>query len=101
MLFLPLVACDIAPVDIFVRPLLALKYAIIKPMKYSVTVKPGSKIEKITEENGEIIVRTHAKAHDGEANKAVIEALAKHFGVAKTSIKITSGEKSKHKIVEI
>lgn len=74
---------------------------IIMIMRYSITVKPGSKVEKITEENGEIIVRTHAKAHDGEANKAVIEALAKHFGVAKTSIKIVSGEKSKHKIIEI
>ncbi|MBQ3325748.1 DUF167 domain-containing protein [Candidatus Saccharibacteria bacterium] len=70
-------------------------------MKYSVTVKPGSKIEKITEENGEIIVRTHAKAHDGEANKATVEALAKYFGVAKTSVKLISGEKSKHKIIEI
>ena len=74
---------------------------IIMIMKYSITVKPGSKVEKITEENGEIIVRTHVKAHDGEANKAVIGALAKHFGVAKTSIKIVSGEKSKHKIIEI
>ena len=70
-------------------------------MRYNVTVKPGAKHEEITVENGEIIVRTHAKAHDGEANKAVIEALAKHFNIAKTSIKITNGEKSKHKIIEI
>ena len=70
-------------------------------MRYNVTVKPGTKHEEITEKDGEIVVRTHAKAHDGEANKAVIEALADHFDVVKTSIRIVSGEKSKHKIIEI
>ncbi len=69
-------------------------------MRYSVTVKPGSKIEKVSENNGEIVICTHAKAHDGEANKAVIKALSERFDVAKSTITIISGEKSKHKIVE-
>ncbi|MBQ6354878.1 DUF167 domain-containing protein [Candidatus Saccharibacteria bacterium] len=72
-------------------------------MKYAVLVKPGSKVEGVFNgpSDGELIVRTHARAHDGEANAAVIKILAKHFGVAKSCIEIVSGTTSRHKIVEI
>jgi uncharacterized protein YggU (UPF0235/DUF167 family) len=40
-------------------------------------------------------------AHDGEANKAVIQLLAEELGVAKSRISIKSGDKSKYKTVEI
>ena len=70
-------------------------------MKYNIVVKPGSKIEEVAESTDGLIVRTHARAHDGEANVAVVKLLAKHFGVSKSQISITAGMKSKHKIVEI
>lgn len=70
-------------------------------MKYSVIVKPGSKVEKIVDDGEKLTVFIHARAHDGEANKAVIEILAKHFRVAKSQIEIVAGSKSKKKIVEI
>lgn len=83
-------------------------------MKYAVLVKPGSKVEGVfdaegeplgasarVETGGELIVRTHARAHDGEANKAVVKLLAKHFGVAKSCVRIISGAGSKHKVIEI
>lgn len=70
-------------------------------MKYEILVKPGSKLEKIEEKDGKIVVFIHARAHDGEANKAVIKNLAEYFNVPKTSIKILVGEKSRKKIVEI
>ena len=70
--------------------------------KYTVTVKPGSSQEKIVETApGELTVYLRAKAHDGEANTALIKLLSKHFNVAKTSIAITRGMKSHTKIVEI
>lgn len=71
-------------------------------MAYAVIVKPGSRQEKIIETApGELTVYLRAKAHDGEANAALIKALSKHFGVPKTSITIARGAKSRHKQIEI
>ena len=70
--------------------------------EYKITVKPGSSQEKITETApGELIVYLRAKPHDGEANEALIEVLAKHFKVAKTTIRIIRGAKSRQKVIEI
>ena len=70
-------------------------------MKHTVTVKPGSSQEKIIL-NGEheITVYLRAKAHDGEANTALIKLLAKHFDIPKTSIHIIHGQKSRIKIID-
>ena len=71
-------------------------------MKYTVTVKPGTSQEKIIEITpGEIMVYLRAKAHDGEANDALIKLLSKHFKIAKTDIKIVRGHKSRTKTIEI
>ena len=71
-------------------------------MNYSITVKPGSSQEKIVETApGELTVYLRAKPHDGEANTALIKLLSKHFKVGKTTIKITNGQKSRKKIIEI
>jgi uncharacterized protein (TIGR00251 family) len=71
-------------------------------MKYAVVVKPGTSQEKIIETApGELTVYLRAKAHDGEANEALIKALSKHFSIPKTSIAITRGVKSRHKQIEI
>ena len=70
-------------------------------MKYTITVKPGTSQEKIVEAGeNELIVYLRAKAHDGEANDALVKLLSKHFKVPKTTIKITRGAKSKNKIIE-
>ena len=62
-------------------------------MKYSITVKPGSSQEKIIETSpGELVVYLRAKAHDGEANDALIKLLSKYYKVPKTSIKKRTGE---------
>ena len=70
-------------------------------MIYHILVKPGSSKDEISEENGELVVRTRKKAHDGEANTAVIELLSEHFDVAKTRIIVKSGATSRHKTIEI
>ncbi len=70
-------------------------------MRYAITVKPGSSQEKIIETNeGELIIYLRSKAHDGEANNALIKLLSKYYKVPKTSIKIIRGAKSKSKIIE-
>ena len=71
-------------------------------MKFSIKVQPKSSREKIEQQaDGSYKVFVHSPPTDGEANKAVVEALAKHFKVAKSSVKIASGEKARNKIVEI
>ena len=70
-------------------------------MKYLITVKPGSSQEKIIKTApGELRVYLRAKAHDGEANDALIKLLSKHFKVGKTTIKILRGQKSRQKLIE-
>lgn len=69
--------------------------------KYLVLVKPGSSQEKIVKTREfELMVYLRAKAHDGEANNALVKLLAKFFDVPKTSIQITHGLKSRHKTIE-
>lgn len=85
-------------------------------MIYHILVKPGSSKDEVVIANipshaqladlgqspiPEFIIRTRKKAHDGEANTAVIELLSKHFSVAKTRISIKSGATSRHKTIEI
>ena len=65
-------------------------------------VRPNSKqekIEKITDRVYKIHVRAAAK--DGEANRAVILALAKYFKVAKSLITIKAGKTAKTKVIII
>lgn len=71
-------------------------------MRISVRVKPGTKgitrLEK--QKDGSYVAFLHARAHDGEANKALFELISDEFHVAKTQISIVSGAKSRQKIIE-
>ncbi len=71
-------------------------------MQIKVKVKPGSKQLPHLEErtDGSYIAFLTARAHDGEANKALIELVSKQFKVPKTSISIIRGIKSKEKTLE-
>jgi len=71
-------------------------------MIITVKVKPGSKkgdkLEKLEDES--FVAYLRARAHDGEANAALLELLADEFNVSKTSIKIKSGATSRVKHIE-
>ena len=71
-------------------------------MRISVRVKPGTKGASRLEqqEDGSYVAFLHARAHDGEANKALVELVAQEFKVAKTQIAIKSGAKSRGKVIE-
>ena len=71
-------------------------------LKIRVTVKPRAKKEEVRQiAGGEYVVFVHAPARDGKANLALIEILAGHFSVAKSSVKIVHGQTSRRKLVEI
>lgn len=44
---------------------------------------------------------TTAIPEHGGANEAIIEIMADHFNIAPSKIKIKSGSKSRHKLIEI
>lgn len=71
-------------------------------MRITVRVKPGTKgatrLER--QEDGSYVAFLHARAHDGEANKALLELVAKEFKIAKTQISIISGAKARVKVLE-
>ena len=77
-------------------------FGIIELMIVVVNVKPGSKKGPLIEKNseGELVVFLREKAHDGEANTALIKLLADYFEVPKTTIKIKSGANSRKKLIE-
>ncbi len=70
-------------------------------MQISVRVKPGVKgatrLEK--QEDSSYVAFLHARAHDGEANKALLELVSDEFKIPKTSITIIAGAKSRDKVL--
>ena len=64
-------------------------------------VIPGAKRNAFHEENGQIKVYLTAPPVEGKANKALVDFLAGHFGIRKSSVKIIKGLKSRHKTVSI
>lgn len=80
-------------------------------MKIFVKAKPGAKAELVEETTGlfdggakgerRFTVAVKERAVEGKANRAIERALAEHFGVAPSRVRIVSGETSRQKIVEI
>lgn len=68
---------------------------------FNIRVTPHAKQNKVVEIDGVLRVYTTVAPENGRANDAVIKALAKHFGVAKSQIKIVRGVTARDKVVEI
>lgn len=75
-------------------------------MQVTVRVKPGSRkgplvLVESTPQGDILTVFVQQRAVDGQANTAVIELLAKHFGVPKSTIEIVRGHTSRLKVVNV
>ena len=67
-----------------------------------VTVKPHAKKEEVKKlADGEYSASVHVPAREGKANQALIDLLADHFSVPKSSVRIIRGKTSRRKLVEI
>ncbi|MFA4835076.1 MAG: DUF167 domain-containing protein [Dehalococcoidia bacterium] len=66
-----------------------------------IRVIPNARKNRVLEEEGQLKVYLTAPPAEGKANKALIELLADHFKVKKSSVRIVKGEKSRNKVVEI
>jgi hypothetical protein len=70
--------------------------------RISVTVQPNSRsvtVAKISENEFRAAVREPAR--DGKANLALVDLLARYFGISKSRVKILRGHSSRRKIVEL
>ena len=68
---------------------------------FKVRVTPHAKQNKVVESDGVLRVYTTTAPEKGRANEAVVELLAKYFGVAKSNIKISKGLTSREKFITI
>lgn len=68
----------------------------------AIHAQPGAKRTEISGLHGEALkVRVAAPALEDRANEALVEFLAKRFGVAKRDVTLVSGAKSREKRFEI
>ena len=51
--------------------------------------------------DGSLRVRLNSPPAEGRANRELIEAVAGHFGVSRSSVKLVGGLKSRDKLLEI
>ena len=58
-----------------------------------------NKLEKISE--GEYKAWLNAPPVDGKANEALVEIVAKHFGVSKSAVTIVGGKSTRRKMVDV
>ena len=71
-------------------------------MRIEVRVKPGSKKDIVRKlGDGTLEVKVSAPPERGKANERLIEVLARHYGVSKSSIRIVKGHTSRIKLIEI
>lgn len=71
-------------------------------MNVTVIAHPGSKKPRIERDpDGTYHVYVHEKAHDGEANMAIIEALSEALSRPKSSLSILRGHTSRRKVISI
>lgn len=71
-------------------------------MKISVIVHPNAKKARIEKDLLDMLhVYVNEPPLGGQANQAVIESLAKHFGVKRNQVFLESGHKTKIKIFDI
>ncbi|MGV9678020.1 DUF167 domain-containing protein [Nocardia sp. NPDC003482] len=73
------------------------------PTVVRATIKPNSGKGPLVEtlDDGTLLLYVRAPAAEGKANRAAIELLAEHFGVAKSRVRLTAGATSRYKRFEI
>lgn len=71
-------------------------------MKVTIVAHVNSRNPRIeTDMLGALHVYVNAPPLDGKANKAIVEAIARHFKTKKSLVFLVRGEKSKSKVFEV
>ncbi len=70
-------------------------------VRFDVKVKPRSSKSGVTAARGELVIQVHAPALKGQANREMVEVLAKALDVPRSAVRIVRGEHSRRKQVEV
>jgi len=70
-------------------------------VKIIAKVSPNSKVEEVIKQGDEFLIKVKEPPKEGKANSAIIKLLAEYFNVPRDSIRISSGFKSRNKVIEI
>jgi uncharacterized protein YggU (UPF0235/DUF167 family) len=70
-------------------------------MRIAVRAHPGASHERVRWEGDVLHVWVTARAVEGAANRALIEALARALGVRRSAVTLVSGERGRDKVVEV
>lgn len=70
-------------------------------MKIRVKVIPNSKTDQVIREGDWFLVRVKEPPKEGRANQAVIRLLAQYLSVPRDSVRISSGLKSRNKVIDV
>lgn len=77
-------------------------------MKILIFAKPGARrigVQKMPIQipgfDACLSVAVRERAHDGAANRAIVVALAEHFGVAPDAVRIIAGQTSRRKVFRV
>jgi len=67
--------------------------------EFAIRATPRSSSNRIDATTDPIRIYVTAAPTDGQANVAILELLAKHLGVPKTSLEIVRGESGRDKVI--
>ena len=71
-------------------------------VRITVRVRPGSSRPGVGgEHDGALVVRVSARAVDGQATAAALDAVAAAFGVRRRAVTLVAGTTSRTKVVEV
>ena len=66
------------------------------------TLRPGCRADGIEERpGGPLLVKVRAPARGGLANEAVIAAVARHYRVPKSRVRLVSGRTGRDKVLDL
>ena len=74
----------------------------MQPVRFAVYIQPrASTTELAGTHDGVVKIRIAAPAIDNAANRALIEFVAQHLGIARRAVRVVAGITSRRKVLEI
>jgi uncharacterized protein YggU (UPF0235/DUF167 family) len=70
-------------------------------MRIPVRAHPGASRERVEWEEGTLHVWVAARAVDGDANRALVKAIARGLGVRASAVSLVSGDRRRDKLVDV
>jgi uncharacterized protein len=73
----------------------------MRGMRISVRAHPGASRERTEWREGTLHVWVTARAVEGQANRALVRAIARELGVRESAVALVSGDRGRDKVAEV